>query len=233
MKFKHIILSLIFFSHVLLNAQTKVSINNSTVSISPSFTISNGSSISVSGQVKNTGNTNITGNVHVNLAIDTSSNGVPKYFKRSTSTTPVVGFAPNSIFNFTVTDVASGGNSYKINGNGTTVVVWSVVGLSSDTITSMDSAITHVYVVDLTNINDLSFKEQSTISIQNPLTESLKFIYNKDEFVNVELLNSEGKVVISNISDGYIELDCLAKGLYYIKFTKRDSQFYVKKIVIN
>lgn len=233
MTFKHIIFYQILILGFVMNAQTKMSINNATVSVSPSYTVSNGSSISVSGQVKNTGTTVVTGNVHVNLAIDTSIFSSPKYFKRSTSTIPVVGFAPNSIFNFTVTDVASGGNGYKVNGNGTTIVVWSVVGLSSDTLTSLDSAITHVYVIDLTDINDLIALEQSIICIQNPLTESLKLIYNKNEFVVVELINSEGKVVISNINEGYFELDCLTKGLYYIKFTRRDNQFYIKKIIIN
>lgn len=233
MKIKTHLLSLLLFASSIIVGQTKVSINNSTVSVSPSYTLNNGTAISAMGQVKNTGTATITGNVHVNMAIDTSSTSIPKYYKRSTATTPVVGFAPNAIFNFTVTDVADGGNGYKIAGNGTTIVIWSVVGLSTDTTTSLDSAFTNVYVIDLTSIDNWQDFENNILSIQNPLTENIQLIYNKAIYTSLQLANVQGKCFNSAIKQDYLDISTLAKGLYYLTFINTKGEPFTKKIMIN
>lgn len=234
MKTKQLLSALFVFISLAINAQTKVSINNTTVTISPSYTVNNGTPITITGQVKNVGTTTVTANVHVNMAIDTSSTGTPKYFKRSTATTPVVGFAPNAIFNFTVTDVADSGNGYKIAGNGTTIVIWSVVGLSTDTTTAQDSVFTNVYVIDVTSIEDWSDFESKVISIQNPLTDNIKLMYDEKLYTKVELLTSDGKRIQSAIENGYLTISTLAKGIYYLSFTNsKTGQLFTKKIIIN
>lgn len=240
MKIQQLLSALLVFISLTINAQTKMSINNTTVSISPSYTVNNGTPITVIGQVKNVGTTTVTANVHVNMAIDTSSTGTPKYFKRSTATTPVVGFAPNAIFNFTVTDVAGNGNGYKIAGNGTTIVVWTVVGLSTDSITALDSVFTNIYVVDLTSIEDWKYSENNNILIQNPASGVLnfKFLGSNNESISVELLNSSGKAIeILNVTGGIqystFNIQHLSQGMYYLNFyNKNKNKIGTKKVII-
>lgn len=230
MKTKYFLQALLICTSFILNAQTKVSINNATISISPSYTVNNATPISITGQVKNVGTTTITANVHVNMAIDTSSTSTPKYFKRSTATTPVVGFAPNAIINFTVTDVAHGGNGYKIAGNGTTIVVWTCTGLSTDTATIQDSVFSNVYVIDLTSINEFTVFENNPIYFNNPAISTLYLNYNPMIYTSIELEDATGKV-ISKIEDTTLGLSNYSKGIYYLKCHSR-NKIVTKKIII-
>ncbi len=239
MKTKYLLSLLFNICLIAINAQTKVSINNTTVNISPSYTVNNGTAISITGQVKNVGATTITGNVHVNVAIDTSSTGTPKYFKRSTKTTPVVGFAPNAIFSFTATDVVDSGNGYKIAGNGTTIVIWSVVGLSTDTTTALDSVFTNVYVIDVTDIKDWSDFENQNIIIQNPAIEILNVkLKMLNEPITIDLINENGIVLNSKIAEPLIQhlsfnIQNLTNGLYYLNFYNKEKiKIGAKKVII-
>lgn len=256
MKTKHFLNVFFICVCLAINAQTKVSINNATVNIIPSYTVNNGTSISITGHVKNVGTTTITANVHVNMAIDTSSTGTPKYFKRSTKTTPVVDFAPNAIFNFTVTDVADSGNGYKIAGNGTTIVVWTVVGLSTDTITALDSVLTTIYVIDVTDIEDWKDSDNQSIFIQNPTLGgilNIEFLILNNEHIVVELINSQGKCLLKEIVSTHISthselpsggstatnnlklnINNCESGVYYLNFyNKEQNKTSTKKVIIN
>lgn len=121
--YKLIYIHLFVFIAVVVNAQPLVSINGGTVQITPSYTINNGTSFSVTGSLKNVSTYSVTNTVHVHLAIDTSSTSTPKYEIRSTHTYSVTNFLPSQTFTFDVSDVGSDANKYKVNGNGTTVVV--------------------------------------------------------------------------------------------------------------
>lgn len=90
--YKLIYIHLFVFIAVVVNAQPLVSINGGTVQITPSYTINNGTSFSVTGSLKNVSTYSVTNTVHVHLAIDTSSTSTPKYEIRSTHTYSVTNF---------------------------------------------------------------------------------------------------------------------------------------------
>ncbi len=211
-------------------AQTLVGIYNHTLSISPNYTVNNNTSINVTGQVINLGTTNITGDIHVNIAIDTSSTSLPKYYWRSTMSYPVINLPPNGIISFNVSDVASDNNSYKVAGNGTTVVAWPIVGTLNDSLTCADSAFTNIYILPLTqDITELGLLERQLQNIPNPLTQDIQFT--NTENWTIVLIDMNGKE--TEIRNFKLEILDYSKGLYLFRFRNKDGNNFTKKVIIN
>lgn len=218
-------------------SQTVTSINNGSVNITPSYTLMSGASYTVTGDVKNTGNTTITSNVHVNVAIDTSSVlGTTKYYWRSTKTYNMSGFAPNATFPFSVSDAATPANGYKINGGGITVVVWTSVGpLPTDASATLDSVFTKIYIIPVAqNIFENEFEETS-IHIQNPAHSYLNFdITNNTAIESISLTDALGNLVteITNQLNKPINIEHLKSGLYYLRFYNKEKNKSIQKKII-
>lgn len=218
-------------------AQNLVGIYNHTISISPSFTVNNNTSITVSGQVVNLGTTPFTGDIHVNIAIDSSSTSTPKYYWRSTMSYPVVNFPPNGILLFNVSDIASDNNGYKVAGNGTTVVAWPIAGSLSDSLTGNDSAFVNVYILPLAqSVNELELLEKQLQNLPNPLTQSIHFT-NTENWA-VELIDMNGKAIeilndsSTKLSNHKLEISNYSKGLYLLHFKNKNGNSVSKKIII-
>lgn len=218
-------------------SQTLTTISNHTVLISPSYTINSGATYTVTGEVKNTGTSTINNNVHINVAIDTSSTfGLHKYYWRATKTYSVTNFNPNNTFAFSVSDAATPPNGYKTSGNGVSVVVWTSVGfLPNDSTTTLDSVFTTIYILPLPqSINDNHF-ETTPIHIQNPAHSVLNFSISDLKFDEINLLNSDGKLIEKfNNTDLRFNVSHLPIGIYFLSFYNQEkNKYFTKKIIIN
>lgn len=221
------------------NGQT-VGVYNQTIAVSPSYTLNNASTFSITGSVVNAGNTAFSNNVHVNLGIDTSSTSTPKYVWRSTTTYSVTNFAPNQTFTFNITDVGSGTNGYKTNGGGTTIIVWPIVGSITNTISTKDSAFSTIYITIPNSLNELNQFEESSIYIQNPANEMLNIkLKILNEITTVELIDVNGKSLSKTIADSSIQnltfnIQHFQAGIYYLRFYhKLLHKVITKKVIIN
>lgn len=225
------------------NAQT-VGVFNQTIAVTPSYTLNNASTFSVTGSVVNAGNTAFSNNVHVNLGIDTSSTSTPKYVWRSTTTYSVTNFLPNQTFTFNITDVGSGTNGYKINGGGTTIIVWPIVGSITNTISTKDTASTIIYITVPNSLNELNQFEGSSIYIQNPATEVLNFEFSvpmaigiNTEPILLELINSQGQCLLVQTvttQNSKFSIQHFSSGIYYLRFyNKQLNKLITKKLIIN
>lgn len=219
-------LILILISYLQANSQGLVGIYNQTISISPNYTISNNTNITVSGQVINTSTTNITGTIHVNIAIDTSSNSTPKYVWRSTMSYPVTNLTPNGTFFFNVNDNASNVNGYKVAGNGTTVVAWPVVGLPNDSLTCSDSAFSNVYILPL--IQHIEELDNLLKQIPNPLAQDIQFV-NASSW-HIDLIDVQGHIV--EIQNSKLIIQNFSKGVYFLRIRNENGEVLIKKIII-
>jgi hypothetical protein len=219
------------FIGVNLKSQSSIGIVPGSVSISPSDTVVDGTTIFVFGSFVNTGSVSLTGTVVVNMAIDTSSNSMPTYVFRNFSTYSVTAFAPSAVQSFSITDVASGTNQYKTNGNGTTVVVWPV--FNGNISTTSDSA-KKTIVVHLSNsIDDLALFENDILKIKNPISQNVELKYDNLIYQIVALTNINGQTV-QIIQNNTLNVTLLSKGLYYLNFYNAPSgKCVTKKIIID
>ena len=217
----------------LLKGQTLVGITNQTVMVNPSNTVVNGSTVSVLGKFKNTGTTTITDQVHVNLAIDTSTTGIPKYYWRSTQTHYVSGFEPDSTISFAVNDIASVANKYKGGGGGTIVIIWATVSNPTNSITTSDSATTTIFIIDVPiGIEEVMNFEQWPIQFKNPISEQVQLKYNDLFYTKVELMDVNGKCLEQCIYNKTLHPEGLEKGLYFLRFYTETGNYITKKIII-
>lgn len=215
-----------------------VGVYNSTLSISPSYTIINNSTFSVTGQCINTGTAVLNGSIYVNLAIDTSSNSNPKYYWRKTIGYPVSNFLPNSTFNFSISDVGSGANGYKTNGNGTTVIVWCAANMPDDVISVSDSASSSILVTpEAVSINE--FEENHFITVENPTNFIINLKINNNylnEDFDIELMNGFGQIIWNKKLEKHtncINTEQYLKGIYYLRITNTKNQkVNIKKIIL-
>lgn len=222
-------IALLLISLLSTAQQPLVGALNSTVSISPSYTLTNNSSFSLNGSVVNIGTVTINSDVHVNLAIDTSTTGNPKYFWRKTVSYPVTNFSPNQSFNFSINDVASNTNGYKIAGNGTTVVVWFAVGVPNDSLSCIDSVFTNVYILPISQgIDELNQLKKDLIRLSNPVTNNIQFI--NSEKWTIELVSMDGAV--HPIKDLELKVRDYSNGLYLLRFRNGQGDKISKKIII-
>ena len=217
-----------------IKGQGLVSIINQTVLVTPSNTLTNGTAISVSGKVKNASNSAITDFIHVNLAIDTSTTSVPKYYWRSTISSYQNNLLPDSLINFTVNDIADVTNKYKGGGGGTIIIIWATVGASTNTITTIDSAKTKVFLINVptTGLNDLNDFEKYPISFNNPATDVLQLNYDETVYTKIHLTDISGKP-IAEIWNKTLIVNELARGIYLLRFWDKKQNIYItKKIII-
>ncbi len=220
-----------------LKAQS-VGIYNQTVSISPSYTLGSGSTFSAIGSVVNTGSNSFSNKIDVYLAIDTSSTSTPKLAYRSTTTYSVTNFAPGQTFSFSVSDVITPANGYKVNGGGTTVIIWPIVGSVTNTISTNDSVFTYVFIDLTSGLNDIN-SPLNDIFIQNPSHSVIEIDASKTKLLNiyVELISSEGQVITTKEINGQlnsINLPHLQNGMYFLRFIDRQTQNKLtKKIIIS
>ncbi len=225
-------------SRVEVKAQI-VGIYNQTIAITPSYTLNNASTFSVTGSVINTGNFAFSNNVHVNLGIDTSSTSTPKYVWRSTTTYSVTNFAPNQTFTFNVTDIGSGVNGYKINGGGTTIIVWPIVGGITNTLSTKDTAFSTIYIITPNSLDELNQFEENSIYIQNPATEVLNFEFSvfNTEPILLELINSQGQCLFTETvttQNSKLNINTFGSGIYYLRlYNKQLNKIITKKVIIN
>ncbi len=214
---------------LLAKAQTMVSIVDATVAISPSYTVNNGTFFTASGSVKNVGTTTINNQVHVHMAIDTSSTSTPKYYLRSTRTYSVTNFLPSQTFTFDVSDNADNANSYKINGGGTTVIIWAVVGFPTNDSTTFDSVKATIYVLPLPqSINEMELFKSELNKLNNPVSENIQFA--NIENYSIELIDLNGSVM--EIRNFKLEILNYTNGLYLIRFRDKQEHEITKKIII-
>ena len=214
------------------NAQVLAGIKNNTVSVAPGYTVSNGTNITVTGEITNIGVMPITDNVHVNLAIDTSTTTTPKYYWRSTHSYPVSNFLAGSTFSFSISDMAAVANSYK--GGGTTIVVWTKVGFPTDTTTTtIDSVKTTLYIIAVpVGLNELNEFENSDIKLQNPIHENMQLNYDETIYTKVELLSLNGQSTLALIESKALSINHLSKGMYLLRFYDYKTQTYITKKMI-
>ncbi len=207
-----------------------VGIAAGSVTMSPTFSVLNTGTINVSGSFKNTGTISLTGTVTVNMAVNTSTNTTPNYVFRNASTYTVSAFAANATKFFSIQDVASGSNQYRVDGNGTTVVVWPVFNSNNSTIS--DSGFTSILVVMPNFIDEYDEFEAEVLKISNPIFQNVELVYNSTVYKEVLLVDVFGKVV-QIINNCYLKTELLNKGLYYLNFHNSiDNRIITKKIMI-
>lgn len=229
---RHLLLTYgLLLSFIAIKAQT-VGIFASSLTVVPSNTVANGTTVSIYGQVINNGSTSVTDYLHLNLAIDTSTTGVPKYYWRSTITYSVTNFAPGTTHTFVVTDVASTANAYKVGGNGTTVIVWPIVGPVTNTTSTTDSARTVIYIPGPASTGIHEF-EKIPLLLKNPLDENTILDYDQEMYSRVELVGMDGKVMEQAVKDRMLMVTSCPKGIYFLRFYRRSGTGFVsKKLVI-
>ena len=226
------VFALQFFVNTVSHAQISVGVYNQTIIATPSQTVSNGTSISVSGLIENKGTVSISDNIHVHLGIDTSTTAVPKYYWRVSTTYSLSNYNPGDTFAFTVTDVALTANSYKGGGDGTTVVIWATVGVPTNTATTHDTAFTNVYIELPVSLYELLSFEQAAITFKNPTNELVHLNYDEVIYTKVELYNMDGKLV-SVLHNKILNISEYTKGLYLLIFYNEKQNIYItKKIII-
>lgn len=219
----------IVLSQFAIKAQVSLGIVGS-LTVSPSFTVTNGTTIYVAANIKNTGTVTLNGTIGLKLNIDISTTTTPNYFFRAVAYFNVSGFAPNAIITQTVSDVAANYNQYKTDGNGVTVVVFPI--FNGDATTTSDSVKTTVYVTLLNGIEDVENFEAKILKIRNPVTELTYLNYSEELYQKVELLNVMGKT-IQIIEDKKLDASSLSKGLYYLNFwNSKTHQVVTKKIIV-
>lgn len=220
---------LLFF--IAVKAQT-VGIFAASLTVVPSNTVTNGTSVSIFGKVINNGSTSITDYLHLNYAIDTSTSPTPKYYWRSTVTYSVTNFAPGATHTFVVTDIASSANAYKVGGNGTTVIVWPIAGAVTNSASTTDSARSVIYIPDPSSTGIHEF-EKIPVLLKNPLEENTLLEYDQELYSRVELVSMDGKVMEQAIKDRVLMVTACPKGIYFLRFYRRyGTGFISKKLVI-
>lgn len=229
---RHLLLTYsLLLSFIAIKAQT-VGIFASSLTVVPSNTVANGTSVSIYGKVINNGSTAITNYLHLNYAIDTSTTATPKYYWRSTVTYSVTNFVPGATHTFVVSDVASTANLYKVGGNGTTVIVWPIVGAVTNTASTTDSAKDVIYIPDPASIGIQEF-EQTPVLLKNPLDENTLLDYDQAVYSRVELVSIDGKVMEQAVKDRVLMATSCPKGIYFLRFYRRHGTgFIAKKVVI-
>lgn len=225
--FRTVLLTLCAFV-ISLTAYCQGSLGITGLSILPSGTVINTSTISAQGSFVNTGALTLAGSVTVNLAINTSTNSTPVYVIRNSATYTVSSFTTSSTHTFVITDVASGANQYRVDGNGTTVVVWPVMS----NVSTSDSAKTTLYVQMPAGIEDLAAFEQDLLKIENPVYHNISLKYDELIYRNVELLNAQGQVV-QIIQNKTLYVNLLSPGIYYLNYHRTGSgRVVIKKLLI-
>ena len=215
-------------------AQAVVSIQNQTVTISPGYTVTNSSLITVNGKVKNVSTNSVNDYVYVNMAIDTSSTGTPKYYLRSTVTHAITNLAPDSCFAFNLQDIASVANHYKGGGGGTVIVIWAIVSNQTNTVTTADTAMTKIYLLGVPdNDNELRDFENNILQLPNPLFQNIQLNYDTERYEKVELINVSGQIVTNAITTNKLEIAHLSKGLYFLRFHTKTGNCITKKLIID
>ncbi|MBI3520814.1 MAG: hypothetical protein HY062_15865 [Bacteroidetes bacterium] len=217
-------------NYYLGKSQALVGIQSQTVFVVPGYTVTNGTSILVGGSFKNTGSVPLTGTITVNLAIDTSSFATPKYSILTSTNLVVSNFSQGSSQSFTIGTTASGANNFKVNGNGTTVVVWPVIGTNNQT--TSDSAFTKVTVISPTKVREL--QNTDDIFIANPINTNVSLTYDESIYKSPDIFDLNGKEIPNIIIDKTIYCEKLAKGIYYVKFYNIKTDTYlIRKIVVH
>jgi hypothetical protein len=225
--FRTILLTLSAFV-ISLTAYCQGSLGISSLTISPSGTVTNASTITAQGSFVNTGTLTLAGTVTVNLAINTSTTSTPVYVIRNSATYTVSSFTTATTHTFAITDVASGANQYRIDGNGTTVVVWPVMSNAA----ASDSGKVTVYVQVPNSLEDLAAFEQEILKIENPLYHNLTLKYDELLYRTVELLNAQGQVV-QVIQNKTLDISLLSPGMYYLNYHhQRSGRIVSKKLLI-
>lgn len=215
--------------HFSTRAQVSLGVVGS-LTVSPSFTVANGTTIYVAANIKNTGTVTLNGTVGLKLNIDISTTSTPNYVFRAVAYFNVSGFAPNAIITQTVSDVAANYNQYKTDGNGVTVVVFPV--FNGDSNTTSDSVTTTVYVTLLNGIDDVKAFEAELLKIKNPISQVTYLNYDEQLYSKVELLNVMGDVVV-HVTDNTLDVSALSNGLYYLNFyNSKTHQVVTKKILV-
>lgn len=224
------IIFILNFIGLSIKSQSSVGIVPGSVTISPSDTVIDGTTIFVYGSYVNTGIVSLTGTVTVKMAINTSTTTVPFYIMRDSMFYAISALNPTSTQSFTLTDVASGANQYRTNGNGTTVVVWPV--FNGDNSTTSDSAKKTIFVHLLNGIEDLARFENDILKMKNPISQTVELNYDHLIYRNVDLRNLEGQVV-QVIQNNTLNVTLLSKGLYFLNFYNTESgRTITKKIII-
>ncbi len=227
-KYFYLVISILYLGS--LSAQPIVGIANTTVQVSPSYTLISGSTFSVSGSVVNTGTTTISNTIHVHMAIDTSTTSTPKYYLRSTRSYSVTNFLLLQTLAFSVSDVANNANGYKVNGGGTTVVIWAVVGFPTNDTTTYDSVKTSIYVLPLPqNIHHLEELNRFLNEVPNPINQPILFT-NSNSW-SVEIVDVRGKVVA--LKNSILTPSDFVNGCYLLKFKNERGFIISKKVIIN
>lgn len=131
-----------------------------------------------------------------------------------------------------VTDVASMANAYKVGGNGTTVIVWPIVGPVTNTTSTTDSARTVIYIPGPASTGIHEF-EKTPLLLKNPLDENTILDYDQDMYSRVELVGMDGKVMEQAVKDRMLMVTSCPKGIYFLRFYRRSGTGFVsKKLVI-
>ena len=204
------------------------SLGISSMTITPSGTITSGTGITVQGSFVNTGTLTLAGTVTVNLAINTSTTSTPNYVLRNSATYTVSSFTTSSTHTFVLTDVASGANQYIVDGNGTTVVVWPVM----TNVTTSDSSKKVIFVNVPAGQDELAAFGQELLKIRNPVSQNIVLNYDDLIYRRVELMNAQGQVV-QLISDKTLQVDFLSPGIYYLNFHQEGTgRIVTKKLLL-
>lgn len=223
------IIALVCVVHFNLHSQAVLSVIGS-LSVAPSNTVTNGTTIYVSCNIKNVSANSLTGTVGLKMALNIGTLSSPNYVFRAVNYFNINGFPPNAITTQTVSDVAANYNQYKTDGGGVVVVVWPV--FNGDNSTTADTALTMVYVTLGNGLNDIKDFEAQVLKIQNPISQNTYLNYDTEIYKSVELKNALGELV-QVIDDKVLNVQLLSKGLYYLSFYnhKRNSMV-TKKIIV-
>lgn len=226
---KVLLITVIVLLQLTLKSQIALGIVGS-LTVSPSFTVTNGTTIYVACNIKNVGTTTLNGTIGLKMAIDISTTATPNYVFRAVSYFNVTNFAPNAIVTQTVSDVAANYNQYKTDGGGVTIVVWPIY--NGDNSTASDSLTGTIYVTLANGIDDIENFETEVLKIRNPVAELTYLNYNEALYQKVELLNVMGKT-IQVIDNKKLDTSSLSKGLYYLNFwNSKTHQVVTKKIIV-
>lgn len=112
------------------------------------------------------------------------------------------------------------GNQYKVDGSGTTVVVWPI--FNSDLAAIHDSAFTSIIVVMPNSIDEYNQFESEILKIKNPISQNIELKCDTTIYRKVYLLDVTGRMV-QIVQNNVLNIALLSKGLFYLNFYNSEN----------
>ena len=216
---KRILLGLFTITSIMGLAQVKLGMSKTHI-FNPGDSVIANTTVTLTTFVINKGNAPFSGTLTLNVALN---NGTITPIATTVSSTSLN--ANDSVAIITSFTVQTGGNGWKLAGNGNVIVVWPI----SSGIQTLDSLNTILTVYEPQGIYDL--EKEVFIIYPNP-TKDVLYIKEKNEsaFKSYIIYDITARKIDSNEFNEQINIKQLPKGIYWIVLSGGDKRYKQKFI---